>query len=85
MVTGSVRWGKFEEKLTSETALQAMPTAPETSTAQTTGRHRFDGSRPSGNSSKASTSGGKVALSAIVKIHPAHGAPGSEAPPVRAA
>src|SRR5437867_3017503 len=85
MVTGSVRCGKFEEKLTSATATQATPTAPEATVAQATGRHRADGRRPSGKRSSASSSGDQIAASAIVKIHPTHGAPGSEAAPVRPA
>src|SRR2546426_741991 len=82
MVTGSVKCGKFEEKLTSATATLATPAAPEATVAHATGRHRRDGSRPSGNRSSASSSGDQIAASAIVKIHPTHGAPGSEAVPV---
>jgi hypothetical protein len=83
IMTGSVRCGKFEEKLTSVRALQAMFTAPTATVAHATSRHREDGSRPSGKKSSVRAKGGKIAASDTVRIQPAHGAPGSEYAPVR--
>ena len=50
--TGSVMWRKFEEKLTSETAEVTISAAPPATASHSTGRHRGEGGRPSGNSSR---------------------------------
>jgi hypothetical protein len=50
-MTGSRRCGKFEWKLTSEIAEATASATPARRAIHTTGRHRGDGGRPSGNSS----------------------------------
>ena len=75
-VTGSCRCGKLPGKLTGESATQAMPSTQSAISSQTTGRHRGEGGRPSGNSSGISRNVALPAASSTVNAHPAHGAPG---------
>ena len=83
--TGSRRCGKLEEKLTSEIAEATPSVSPARTAIHTTGRHRGDGGRPSGNSSGTRKKNGAVTPRDTVKIQPAQAAPGSPAAGVRAA
>ena len=51
-VTGSAARGSWSEKLTSEMAEVTISAAPPTTATHSTGRHRREGGRPSGNSSR---------------------------------
>ena len=77
--------GKFDEKLTSETADVTISATPPTAATHTTNHHRRDGGRPSGNSSRLRKNSDPVTPSSTVKAHPTHAAPGSTAVAGRAA
>src|SRR5580704_15473034 len=76
-VTGSRNLGKLLEKLTSEIAEDTEVTRPVRSATHTTGRHRGEGGRPSGNSSGIRNSSGASIPRTTVRVQPAHAAPGS--------
>ena len=84
-VTGSRNRGKLLEKLTSEIAEATPSVSPARTAIHTTGRHRGDGGRPSGNSSGTRKKNVPVTPRDTVRIQPAHAAPGSSAAGVRAA
>jgi hypothetical protein len=71
--------------LTSETAEVTISAAPPTTASQSTGRHRGEGGRPSGNSSRVRKNRYPVIPSSTVKPQPAQAAPGSLSAAGRAA
>src|ERR1700733_4287025 len=84
-ITGSRSLGKFEEKLTSDSAGHAIWMSPLMTAIPTTGRHRGEGSRPPGNSSGVRKDNGAVIPRVTVKIQPTQAAAGSSAVAARAA